>query len=352
MILHDYTGSEYGFIDAIFGRDDDTPYLKTFAITNVSLSEETRRFYDETAPEGLEFNNLDSLFGHTIRTGEVVIANNPATDPWSGGLPIGQPAMHCYLGVPIKESSGLIAMYGMANRKEGYDDVVEDLKAITAIVTSMIEFVRNLSIIERMANRDSLTGTYNRFYISKYINELIEETDKSGREKFCIMMVDLDKFKHVNHYYGHEYGDRVIKEFASRIGSSIKQGDIFVRIGGDEFVVFLKNVDDSLCVKDVVERILSASKKAYLFNEKRIECSASIGVSCYPCLGVTFDELLRHADLVLYEEKAHHKGYCFFTLELQTQCWGRQNTEKQIAEAFKNKEFFWYFSLLWIAVRG
>ena len=89
--LLDITDSEYGFIGEIRQGEDHTPYLKTFAITNIAWNHETRKFYKENVRNGLEFYNLDTLFGITIRTGEVVISNNPAEDPRSGGLPRGHP---------------------------------------------------------------------------------------------------------------------------------------------------------------------------------------------------------------------------------------------------------------------
>ncbi|PJA31960.1 MAG: PAS domain S-box protein, partial [Zetaproteobacteria bacterium CG_4_9_14_3_um_filter_53_7] len=79
--LKSLSESEYGFIAVVLNRCDGKPYLKTLAITNIAWNEDTRRIYDEQQEKGLEFNNLDSLFGSVVRTGDVVIANTPATDP-------------------------------------------------------------------------------------------------------------------------------------------------------------------------------------------------------------------------------------------------------------------------------
>lgn len=119
------TESEYGFIGEVLHRDGK-PFLKTHAITNIAWNKETRDFYDQNAPKGMEFSNLRTLFGHTLTSGEPVIANEPYTDPRRGGLPPGHPALNHYLGIPIKSSDGqMIGMAGLANKPGGYS--VEDI---------------------------------------------------------------------------------------------------------------------------------------------------------------------------------------------------------------------------------
>ena len=81
------THSEYGFIGEVFYTAEQAPYLKTYAISNIAWNEETQALYADHAPEGMEFHNLDTLFGTVMKTGEPVIANQPITDPRRGGLP-------------------------------------------------------------------------------------------------------------------------------------------------------------------------------------------------------------------------------------------------------------------------
>ncbi len=340
--LLEYTGSEYGFIGAIFHDDKQKPYLKTFAITNVAWNEETKTFYDENAPQGLEFRNLDTLFGHTIRTGEVVISNDPANDPRSGGLPDGHPKMRSYLGMPINGNEGLIAMYGMANRREGYSEALaKELHAITTVMTSIIESARSLSLIEKMANRDALTGAYNRFYFKTHVNELLRQrANKRQDDKFCIIMIDFNKFKHINDFHGHEYGDYIIKEFVNRVEENIKTQDLLARIGGDEFVVLADDINDFTDAGKIAKIIVNLSKMPYLYKGKKLKCSASIGIACFPISGNNIDELLRHADLALYRAKTSSEGYCYFSDDLQDSYMIKQCLERDIITAFKNREFY------------
>lgn len=138
------TESAYGFIGEVLRRDDGRPYLKTHAITNIAWDDATRAFYAAHAPDGMEFDNLDTLFGAVIRSGEPVIANDPAGDPRSGGLPHGHPPLHAFLGVPIHHGGELVAMVGLANRPAGYDEALVDfLRPLSATLGQLIEAWRH-----------------------------------------------------------------------------------------------------------------------------------------------------------------------------------------------------------------
>lgn len=138
-ILLDYTKSEYGFIGYILKDDNGALYLKTFAITNISWNETTRSFYEEKSPYGLEFTNLDTLFGYTIKTGKPVISNDPKNDFRAGGLPEGHPNLNHYLGVPLHYNTNFIGMFGISNREGGYtEDILEELQPLINSVSQII----------------------------------------------------------------------------------------------------------------------------------------------------------------------------------------------------------------------
>lgn len=138
------TSSAYGFIGEILDDDNGLPYLKTHAITNIAWNDETREFYARNAPRGLEFRNLHTLFGHTIRSGERVISNNPANDPRAGGLPPGHPAMSSYLGLPLLHAGVMVGMIGIANRPGGYDQQLAD--KLQPLLTAAAQIIVNLRI--------------------------------------------------------------------------------------------------------------------------------------------------------------------------------------------------------------
>jgi PAS domain S-box-containing protein len=138
------TDSEYGFIAEVLYQNDGTPYLKTHAITNIAWDEETRGFYQQYSPSGMEFYNLDTLFGAAITSAQPVIANQPDTDPRRGGLPPGHPALNAFLGIPIHYNGQLNAMVGMANRPEGYDQALIDFLApLTTTIGQLLAALQN-----------------------------------------------------------------------------------------------------------------------------------------------------------------------------------------------------------------
>ena len=120
------TASDYGFVGEIRKTEDEKPYLHTYAITNIAWDEKTRRFYEEHAPTGMDFYNLDTLFGAVMRTGQPVISNDPSNDSRAGGLPPGHPALTAFLGVPLYHGPHFVGMIGLANRAGGYNEQIID----------------------------------------------------------------------------------------------------------------------------------------------------------------------------------------------------------------------------------
>ena len=138
------TESEYGFMGEILQTSKRQPYLRTHALTNIAWNEETRVFYRENAPKGLEFSNLDTLFGEAIKTGGPIIANDPPKDPRSGGLPEGHPPLRAFLGIPLLVGDVQIGMVGIANRPGGYNEgVITFLQPMLATCIAVIEYFKN-----------------------------------------------------------------------------------------------------------------------------------------------------------------------------------------------------------------
>lgn len=119
--LLELTESEYGFIGEVLTSTEGNPYLKTYALTNIAWTPKLVQFYEEKAPEGLEFHNLNTLFGATLSSGELVIANDPKNDSRAGGLPHGHPPLNAFMGIPLYHGTRFIGMAGIANRPNGYD---------------------------------------------------------------------------------------------------------------------------------------------------------------------------------------------------------------------------------------
>ena len=133
------TGSTFGLIGDVLHDEDDKPYLKCYAFSNIAWDEETRRFYDEHKATGFLFKKLDNLFGYVITSGEAVITNDPTNDPRATGVPPGHPKLEAFLGIPVYYGDRLVGEIGLANRTGGYDEaLVEYIQPIVDVCGQII----------------------------------------------------------------------------------------------------------------------------------------------------------------------------------------------------------------------
>ncbi len=155
--------------------------------------------------------------------------------------------------------------------------------------------------LNTMANYDSLTGLPNR---RNFINatEKHIEVAKEENSEFALMFIDLDHFKNINDKYGHLIGDEFLIICSKKISSTIKSSDVAARIGGDEFVVLLKDIDLEQ-IEDIANRILEKLTESLIINGNKCVAGASIGISIYPRDGSTVDELISKSDDAMYNVK-------------------------------------------------
>ena len=139
--LIDVTESAYGFVGEVHS-DEQGPFLRSWAISDIAWDHATREFFHSAMRDHgfLEFRRLDTLYGATLLTGDVVISNDPSRDPRASGLPSGHPPLGAYLGLPIMRNGVMIGMAGLAGRAGGYDhEVVERVQPLLSACASMIE---------------------------------------------------------------------------------------------------------------------------------------------------------------------------------------------------------------------
>ena len=155
--------------------------------------------------------------------------------------------------------------------------------------------------IEVLAQRDALTKLWNRAAFLHLLEQHLA-TIAGTRNSLALIAIDLDRFKDINDTLGHPVGDVVLKEAADRIASAVRPGDEISRIGGDEFLIMLADVDPSEA-DATARRILAEFSNPFTIKMTHNVCGASIGYAIAPTDGSTLDALLRNADLALYEAK-------------------------------------------------
>jgi len=170
--------------------------------------------------------------------------------------------------------------------------------------------------LDYKAHHDELTGLQNRTNLYKEIENSIK-ISKERDTKSAILFIDLNKFKPINDTLGHDVGDAILVETAKRLKSVVRSNDIVFRIGGDEFLVLIKDISDSAYVEMILSKILKAFSKTATFQGNELKIELSIGVSILPDNSEEADELVKMADIAMYEAKKDKEiSYKIFDKEM------------------------------------
>ncbi len=170
--------------------------------------------------------------------------------------------------------------------------------------------------LQYLASFDTLTGIANRVTFQSRLNRAISRAKRHDKE-CAILFIDLNKFKPVNDHYGHEVGDELLKQVAERLKALVRSVDTAARIGGDEFVVILEDIEDRTIIHTVVKRIIEAIAEPYQIKSIEITISCSVGISVYPHDGSNDVDLTRSADIAMYAAKSMGESqYYFFNRRL------------------------------------
>ena len=193
---------------------------------------------------------------------------------------------------------------------------------------------------QRLARYDSLTGLSNRHRMKHLIDTTVTAF-KAAKRNCAVMMLDLDKFKHVNDTLGHAAGDELLRQVADRLRRSIEVECEIGRLGGDEFQVMIPDKDDRGELGEIAMKIITMLKQPYTLKEGRAIIGCSVGVAIAPHDGVTADEVVHSADLALYAAKNSGRGaYRFFSGELENQALFRRRLEENLGEAVRENQLF------------
>lgn len=219
----------------------------------------------------------------------------------------------CFL-TPIKE----IELYVSDQKNKLRDYNIIELNNLKDSVISAIHRLEMEKVdLHNISMVDVLSGISNRKGMEEYLTNKINISSEKN-STFALIFMDLDNFKMINDSLGHDVGDRLLKDVADRLRHTIKSDDFIARIGGDEFIIVLSTHSHKIGLINSIEQIESAIKtNAYILGSKKINVSASYGVAMYPQDGETPIDLMKHADIALYDAKKKGKNcYKFFTESL------------------------------------
>jgi len=207
----------------------------------------------------------------------------------------------CIIALSGNEDDEVSALF----LKHGANDYIKkpfSKEEFSCRINNSIEALENIQKITHYANRDYLTGLYNRRYFYQAISEYLE-TIKESSEQCAVAMVDIDHFKNVNDTYGHDVGDKAIVALADILRSTTSPNDVVARFGGEEFCIVLKNIN-RYSTEEILERIRESVEKFSLRvdNETQINITISIGAVIHDN-EEPLDESINAADMLLYKAK-------------------------------------------------
>ena len=191
-----------------------------------------------------------------------------------------------------------------------------------------------------LALHDMLTGLPNRTLLAQKMRTAIDESNASGKAA-ALLLLDLDRFKVINDTRGHQTGDVLLRQVAERLISALDSNGFAARIGGDEFAIVLQNLDDNSSAADICTKLLAKIGEPYTIGGVEQTIGASIGVARIPEDGTSPDELLRLADLAMYEAKASGRNcFCFFSPQMNHIAQMNAGIETDLRDALNSDQLF------------
>jgi diguanylate cyclase (GGDEF)-like protein/PAS domain S-box-containing protein len=224
-------------------------------------------------------------------------------------------------------------------------------RTVLAFVTRDVSVARkaeqqlldNQQRLARIAHHDQLTELPNRHYLAALLPEALLSARAHGL-MLGIVFLDLDRFKHINDTFGHETGDQLLGVVASRLRQCVRESDVIIRMGGDEFVIVCLNLHSDDEVTSAAGRIINALAEPIVLSNRVLQTSASVGISLFPRDGENMAELLKHADAAMYQAKDRGRNNVqIFSEAMNKRLKHRVAVEVMLREALRLKQLDVYY---------
>lgn len=208
-----------------------------------------------------------------------------------------------------------------------------------ALVSDVTDQRKARELINQQANFDALTSLPNRRLMLDRLEQLIKQSTRS-QTSLAVIYIDIDNFKDVNDTRGHDFGDELLKVVAQRLRSEVRDTDTVARIGGDEFVILLGQLDRPEKADLIIRQIIKNLNEPIPIGHEMVYITASFGISMFPNDGNDGKALLLSADQAMYAAKSSGRnGFQYFTSALQVKANYRANVISELRAALKNKQF-------------
>jgi diguanylate cyclase (GGDEF)-like protein len=200
------------------------------------------------------------------------------------------------------------------------------------------ELKRSEQRIEHLAHYDVLTGLPNRALFRERLLQELKGTERG--KQFALLYIDVDEFKEINDSLGHPVGDEFLKALAQRLKGCVREMDFIARLGGDEFAIIQTSVSGSVDVEELVTRVHAAIRSPFQCAGHQLSSDASIGVAVAPADGSEIDQLIKNADLAMYDAKSSgRRTFRFFEPRMDAKAKARRELAIDLREAIRTSGF-------------
>lgn len=228
--------------------------------------------------------------------------------------------------------------------------VIKDERKKPIAIAGIVRDITERKLIEQqfqsLAHFDSLTCLPNRTYMMEKLSQLLVQA-RWNNHTLALLFIDLDHFKKINDTLGHDAGDKMLKEVASRLVECVRDSDTVARMGGDEFMIILPKITKAQDAAVIAQRVIESFDSPFTLNGHDCMIGASIGISQYPTDGDDYESLVKNADIAMYKAKEiGGKNYQFYNPAMNMAAFQQLVLENKLRVAVENKEFVLHYQPL------
>ncbi|MBU4254769.1 MAG: EAL domain-containing protein [Acidobacteria bacterium] len=228
--------------------------------------------------------------------------------------------------------------------------VIKDDRKKPIAIAGIVRDITERKLIEQqfqsLAHFDSLTCLPNRTYMMEKLSHLLVQA-RWNNHTLALLFIDLDHFKKINDTLGHDAGDKMLKDVASRLVECVRDSDTVARMGGDEFMIILPKITKAQDAAVIAQRVLKSFDSPFTLNGHDCMIGASIGISQYPTDGDDYESLVKNADIAMYKAKEiGGKNYQFYNPAMNMAAFHQLVLENKLRVAVENKEFVLHYQPL------
>ncbi|MFF7065381.1 EAL domain-containing protein [Pseudomonas sp. NPDC008258] len=276
---------------------------------------------------------VDDWLGQPLN--QLLACDTTPLSPWLDSLTSADPQQLATLRCTYRDQNGQNRYCRISARAIWYDGKPIGFRGTASDITDEVDAHAR---IQHLSLHDPLTGLANRNKLARHLEQALLRGNDSP--PLTLLLLDLDNFKPINDSLGHAAGDAVLQEVATRLRDTTRDGDLVARLGGDEFILVLSGMDNRSEVDRFCARLISLLQQPITFDSQPLHVGASIGVAQTRTQGFDAGELIRCADIALYQAKADGKNtWRYFAAEMNQQIQYRRQLENDLRRALRNQEF-------------